>query len=133
MRSNPLTRRHFLKTAATAVTAFQILPRHVLGGPRFVPPSEKVNLAVVGVGGRGTQNLKALLALTDAQVSAIADPADTFSLQNYYYKGVLTGGWSKCSAQAVTAFFAGAPEPECAPSANRFSPTPRPPASFACV
>ena len=46
---------------------------------------------------------------------------------------VLTGGWSKCSAQAVTAFFAGAPEPECAPSANRFSPTPRPPASFAGV
>ena len=88
MKITPSTRRHFLKTAATAVTAFQILPRHVLGGPRFVPPSEKVNLAVVGVGGRGTQNLKALLSLADAQVSAIADPAETFSLENYYYKGV---------------------------------------------
>ena len=88
MKINPSTRRHFLKSAATAITAFQILPRHVLGGPGFVPPSEKVNLAVIGVGGRGTQNLQALLALPDAQVSAIADPAETFSLENYYYKGV---------------------------------------------
>jgi predicted dehydrogenase len=88
MKINASTRRQFLKTAATAVTAFQIVPRHVLGGPRFVPPSEKVNLAVVGVGGRGTQNLKALLTLADAQVSAIADPAESFSLEKYYYKGV---------------------------------------------
>ena len=36
--------------------------------------------ARVGVGGRGTQNLKALLALADAQVVAIADPAETSSL-----------------------------------------------------
>ena len=88
MKINDSTRRHFIKTAATAVTAFQILPRHVLGGPRFVPPSEKVNLAIVGAGGRGTQNLKALLALADTQVSAIADPAETFSLENFYYKGI---------------------------------------------
>lgn len=88
MKITPSTRRQFIKTAATALTAFQILPRHVLGGPRFVPPSERVNLAIVGAGGRGTQNLKALLALADAQVSAIADPAETFSLENYYYKGV---------------------------------------------
>ena len=58
MKINASTRRQFLKTTATAVTAFQILPRHVLGGPRFVPPSEKIALAVVGVGGRGTQNLR---------------------------------------------------------------------------
>lgn len=88
MKVTPSTRRHFLKTAATAVTAFQILPRHVLGGPRFVPPSEKVAFAIVGAGGRGTQNLRSLLALPDAQAVAIADPAETFSLEKYYYKGV---------------------------------------------
>jgi predicted dehydrogenase len=88
MKINASTRRQFIQTAATAVTAFQILPRHVLGGPRFVPPSEKVALAVVGVGGRGTQNLRSLLAQSDAQVVAIADPAETFSLEKYYYKGV---------------------------------------------
>jgi hypothetical protein len=88
MKVTPSTRRHFIKTAATAVTAFQFLPRHVLGGPRFVPPSEKVNVAVVGVGGRGTQNMKALLALSDVQVIAVADPAESFSLEEYYYKGL---------------------------------------------
>jgi predicted dehydrogenase len=87
MKVTASTRRQFLQTAATAVTAFQILPRHVLGGPRFVPPSEKVSVAVVGVGGRGLQNLKELLALADVQVVAIADPAETFSLEAYYYKG----------------------------------------------
>jgi len=88
MKVTPSTRRHFIKTAATAVTAFNFLPRHVLGGPRFVPPSEKVNVAVIGVGGRGTQNMKALLGLADVQVTAVADPAELFSLEDFYYKGV---------------------------------------------
>ena len=87
MKVTPSTRRQFLKTTAAAVTAFQILPRHVLGGPRFVPPSEKVNVAMVGVGGRGLQNMRELLKLDDVQVMAIADPAERFSLENFYYKG----------------------------------------------
>jgi predicted dehydrogenase len=87
MKVTPSTRRHFLKTAGTAVTAFTILPRHVLGGPRFVPPSEKVNVALVGAGGRGIQNLRALFALPDVQVTAIADPAEAYSLEAFYYKG----------------------------------------------
>jgi len=90
MKITPSTRRRFLKTSAAALGTIAVLPRHLLGGPRFVPPSEKVNVAVVGVGGRGLQNLRAVLALPDAQVTAVADPAATFSLENYYYKG--TGG-----------------------------------------
>jgi predicted dehydrogenase len=97
MKVTPSTRRHFIKTAATAVSAFTILPRHVLGGPRFVPPSETVNVAVVGVGGRGLQNLRALLALSDVKVVAVADPAETFSLENFYYKG--TGGRAPAVAE----------------------------------
>src|SRR4051812_38350432 len=87
MKVTASTRRHFLKTTAAAVTAFQILPRHVLGGPRFVPPSEKVNVAMIGVGGRGLQNMGELLKLADVQVMAIADPAERFSLEDFYYKG----------------------------------------------
>src|SRR5688500_20010680 len=88
MKVTPSTRRQFIKTATTAVTAFQFLPRHVLGGPRFVAPSEKVNVAVVGVGGRGTHNMKALMALEDVQVIAVADPAETYSHEDDYYKGL---------------------------------------------
>src|SRR3954466_7044184 len=87
MKVTSSTRRQFIKTTATAITAFQFLPRHVLGGPRFVPPSEKVNVAMIGVGGRGLQNMRELLKLDDVQVIAIADPAERFSLEDYYYKG----------------------------------------------
>jgi predicted dehydrogenase len=47
-----ISRRGFMGAAA-AVAAFTVVPRHVLGGPRRVPPSEKLNIAGIGVGGRG--------------------------------------------------------------------------------
>jgi predicted dehydrogenase len=53
-------RRNFLKTAAVTAASFYILPRHVLGGPGYVAPSDKLNIAGVGVGGMGKGNLKAL-------------------------------------------------------------------------
>ena len=82
-----VSRRRFLKTAATAAAAFTIVPRHVLGGPRFVAPSDKVNIALIGAGGQGRTNLRKLFEQADAQVIAIADPAESFSLEKFYYKG----------------------------------------------
>src|SRR5690606_35125057 len=69
------TRRKFIKSAAVAATGFTIIPRHVLGGPGFVAPSEKVNVALVGAGGMGMSNLKQLYALDDVQVISVVDPA----------------------------------------------------------
>jgi predicted dehydrogenase len=103
MKVTASTRRQFLRTAGTAATAFTFLPRHVLGGPRFVSPSEKVNVAVVGVGGRGTQNLKALLGLADVQVIAVADPATSYGLADFYYKGL---GGRAPAKEAVEAHYA---------------------------
>jgi predicted dehydrogenase len=40
-------------TLAAGASAFTLVPRSVLGGADQVPPSEKVNLALIGVGGRG--------------------------------------------------------------------------------
>jgi len=51
-----LSRRSFMGTAA-AVAAFTVVPRHVLGGARSVPPSEKLNIAGIGIGGRGEGDL----------------------------------------------------------------------------
>jgi len=54
-----VSRRDFL--AATATTAaITIVPRQVLGGPRNSPPSEKLNIAGIGVGGMGKSNLRQL-------------------------------------------------------------------------
>ncbi|MDO8542669.1 MAG: Gfo/Idh/MocA family oxidoreductase [Opitutaceae bacterium] len=113
MKVTASTRRQFIKTTATAVTAFNILPRHVLGGPRFVPPSEKVNVALVGAGGRGIQNMRALLELADVQVIAIADPAETFSLEGFYYKGA--GGRVPALYEAEKHYARKTPNFRCAP------------------
>jgi predicted dehydrogenase len=53
-------RREFMRNAALAGAAFTILPRHVLGGPRHIAPSDRVNIAGVGVGGMGRANMQAL-------------------------------------------------------------------------
>lgn len=47
------TRRQFIQTGALAATGFFIVPRHVLGGRGFIAPSDKLNIAGVGVAGKG--------------------------------------------------------------------------------
>ena len=54
-----IPRRQFLATTAAAST-FMVVPRHVLGGAGQKPPSEKLNIAGIGVGGMGAANLQAL-------------------------------------------------------------------------
>ena len=51
------------------------MPRHVLGGQRFVAPSDKVNVALIGAGGQGRTNARALFQEEDCQIIALADPA----------------------------------------------------------
>ena len=49
----PFSRRKFLGQTAAAAIGFAIVPRHVLGGAGYVPPSDKVNIAFIGVGAQG--------------------------------------------------------------------------------
>ena len=59
---NP-TRREFVADAAkagAALSIFHIVPRHVLGGPGYTPPSALLNIAIVGCGGMGSGNAEAL-------------------------------------------------------------------------
>ncbi len=50
------SRRRFMQQTA-AVAAFTMVPRHVLGGAGHTPPSEKLNIAGIGIGGRGEGDL----------------------------------------------------------------------------
>jgi predicted dehydrogenase len=84
----PVSRRHFLGATATTVAAFSLVPRHVLGGAGFVAPSAKVNIAIIGCGGQGRTNCRALFNEADAQIIAVADPIESFSLEAFYYKGM---------------------------------------------
>ena len=51
-----MDRRQFPKTAAVTAGA-TIVPSHVLGGPGFVAPSDKLNIAGIGCGGQGGGDL----------------------------------------------------------------------------
>ncbi|MFO0909683.1 MAG: Gfo/Idh/MocA family oxidoreductase [Isosphaeraceae bacterium] len=81
-----VTRRAFLGSTAAAA-GFTIVRPHVLGGPRHVAPSDTVNIALVGAGGQGRSNLRELFKLDDARVVAVADPAESWDLGSFYYKG----------------------------------------------
>jgi hypothetical protein len=74
-------RRSFLTTAAGAAAAFTIVPRHVLGGTRFVAPSDKVTVAYIGLGTQGIRELLPMLKNDDIQVVAVCDP--NFCTNNY--------------------------------------------------
>ena len=74
MRTN--TRRHFLKKSA-ATAGFTILPASLVRGARAqdgaLPPSKRINLAVIGVGGRGSRVVPGLCAGGKAQPVAFCD------------------------------------------------------------
>jgi predicted dehydrogenase len=58
MKSQALsTRRQFLRAAGTAVAGFTVVPRHVVTASGQTPPSEKLNIAAIGVGGQGASDL----------------------------------------------------------------------------
>jgi predicted dehydrogenase len=52
-----LGRRQFARQAATAAAALTIVPRHVLGGPGYLAPSDTLTKAIIGVGGMGRGHL----------------------------------------------------------------------------
>jgi predicted dehydrogenase len=47
------TRRTFIKNSTLTAAAFTIVPRYVMGGTGFTAPSDKLNIACVGIGGKG--------------------------------------------------------------------------------
>src|SRR5687767_9655951 len=51
-----ISRRDFIATAGTTAAGLTIVPRHVLGKGQ-TPPSDRLNIAGVGVGGMGRTNL----------------------------------------------------------------------------
>ncbi len=54
------SRREFVKKTVIASTAFTIVPRFVLGGSGYVAPSDKLNIACIGVGGKGQSDVKSV-------------------------------------------------------------------------
>jgi predicted dehydrogenase len=88
---NRVSRREFLSQTA-AWSAFALVPRHVLGGAGHIPPSGKITLAGIGMGGQGLQNMAALQAFPEIQVVAVCDV-------NRESGGYLSWNWSNGTEQ----------------------------------
>lgn len=66
------SRRQFLQTSAAA-SLVGLISAHVLGQNGATPPSEKINLGVIGIGPRCTYDLTAMLKFEDIRCVAIAE------------------------------------------------------------
>lgn len=86
------SRRSFIKNASIAAGGFMIVPRHVLGRG-FIAPSDKLNIAAIGVGGKGTVNLhnswnngaENIVALCDVDDRQAADSRKKWPKASYYH------------------------------------------------
>jgi hypothetical protein len=77
---NPsMNRRKFMATTA-ATGIFQIVPRHVLGGPGHTPPSEKLNIAGIGLGWMGANNM---LTCAKENIVALCDVDHAFAAKTF--------------------------------------------------
>ena len=68
-----LTRRTFLRTAAAAVAAPYVITSTALGTQGRPAASDRITMAAIGVGGRGSHDMSALMANSDVQMIAVCD------------------------------------------------------------
>lgn len=78
---NP-TRRTFLKTLGLASAGFTLVPRHVLGGPGYVAPSDKLRVAGIGAGGKGEHDMKKFFDSGKADIVAMCDVDDRQAVES---------------------------------------------------
>ncbi len=75
-----ISRRTFVGGMAVAASAM-IVPRHVLGGPGYQAPSDKLNIAGVGVGGMGGNNIRQ--CATTENIVALCDVDEEVSARTF--------------------------------------------------
>jgi predicted dehydrogenase len=75
MKSNH-SRRNFLKTLGLTTAGFAIVPRHVIGGPDFTAPSDKIYVAGIGAGGKGKGDLASFAKSGKAEIAFLCDVDD---------------------------------------------------------
>lgn len=90
MASGTITRRTFVTGAAKAGLAFTIVPRHMLGGRGFRAPSDTLNIACIGVGGMGRNDVRGvsdenIYALCDVDWRAAEDSFQAFPKAKRYH------------------------------------------------
>ena len=70
------SRRHFIRNGAAAMAGLYIVPRHVLGGVGFRAPSDMLNIAGIGAGGKGADDINHFSASGKANIAYLCDVDD---------------------------------------------------------
>ncbi|MFB0554873.1 MAG: Gfo/Idh/MocA family protein [Phycisphaerae bacterium] len=83
-----ISRRAFINSAVAAAT-FTIVPRYVMGGKAFAAPSDKLNIACIGIGGRGGANLNGvrgenIVALCDVDMRRVGKAFEDYPKAKRY-------------------------------------------------
>ena len=82
MRTKPVTRRMFIKSATGAIALPYLIQSSALGAGGKLPPSERINMGFIGNGGQGSGHLLGgawtyvpggYVARDDVQVMAVCD------------------------------------------------------------
>ncbi len=76
MLKNAGSRRGFIKKTAVFSAGLSIVPRHVLGGPGFIAPSDKLIVAGIGVGGKGRSDIASFAESGKADIGFLCDVDD---------------------------------------------------------
>jgi predicted dehydrogenase len=84
MNTRKCSRRRFVASSAVGLAAVSLVPRHAVAGSGTTPPSERINLAGIGVGGMGAGDIRGLgrdnnvVALCDVDQQRAADTFKNF-------------------------------------------------------
>jgi len=73
MRQTAISRRTFLKRASVGLVAPLIVPAAVLGREGNLPPSERIGMGFIGLGGRGTQTMPSFIVSSRSECIAVCD------------------------------------------------------------
>jgi len=74
-KNTSISRRNFVRNAGMVGAGFFIVPRHVLGRG-FIAPSDKLNIAGIGIGGKGQSDLFEFAKSPRVNIVALCDVDD---------------------------------------------------------
>jgi predicted dehydrogenase len=103
MRNKQVTRRGFLKTAASSLAAPYVITSTALGNGIRPPASDRVTLGFIGVGGRGNALAHSFLRNPEAQCVAVCDcftskqESTAKAFDEFYGKRDGKGGYKACA------------------------------------
>ena len=97
MKEMKINRRKFMKKAAATALATAnfpyIIPAQGLGQNSRVSPSNRITMGFIGVGGMGTNNMRAFINQPDVQILAACDVVKASNEYGHWYKNGWQGPW----------------------------------------